>query len=281
MLMKTTTLDSYELESLAALRREARKYGVKGGLLADPLSNPKVAKNAKESYVLTFPLHLAPANLSGYEVCPTASAGCRKACLHTAGNPAYMAGKTGSRIAKTKLFFENRPLFVAILRKEVQAANRKATKLGMALAFRLNATSDVKWESYKLEFHGLRFSIIELLHTVAPTAKFYDYTKIVGRKTPEYYTLTYSLSEDNDTQAASELARGHNVAVVFDTKRNHDLPSTYTIQGINRQVINGDLTDYRPDDPQGVIVGLRAKGDAIGDTSGFVRKANQQLFFAA
>ena len=35
-------------------------------------------------------------------------------------------------------------------------------------------------------------------------------------------------------------------------------------------VINGDKTDMRFKDPVGVIVGLKAKGKARKDTSGFV-----------
>ena len=190
-----------------------------------------------------------------------------------------MKNKNAARIAKTKLFFENRPLFVAMLRKEVIAARNKAQKLGLALAFRLNATSDIKWESYKVNHWGVNMPIVELLHSAAPKAKFYDYTKIPNRNTPTYYSLTFSLSEANDKAASGELARGHNVAVVFDTKRNHALPNVHTINGVQAQVIDGDLTDYRPDDKQGVIVGLRAKGDAIGDKSGFVRQAQQETFF--
>jgi hypothetical protein len=38
------------------------------------------------------------------------------------------------------------------------------------------------------------------------------------------------------------------------------------------RVIDGDLSDDRTEDPQGVIVGLRPKGEAgKRDTSGFVR----------
>jgi hypothetical protein len=51
-----------------------------------------------------------------------------------------------------------------------------------------------------------------------------------------------------------------NVAVVFDT-----LPTTY----LGRPVVNGDDTDLRFLDPQGVVVGLKAKGRAKKDTSGF------------
>ena len=77
------------------------------------------------------------------------------------------------------------------------------------------------------------------------------------------------------------LSRGDNLAVVFDVKRGKPLPSRHTINGVSAMVIDGDLTDYRPDDIQGVIVGLRAKGEAIGSTSGFVRSAIQSTFFKA
>lgn len=284
MLMKTTLsdFDTYNLASRAALMRIARSdYNVKGSLLADPLSNPKIAKNAKYANVLTFPLHLAPSNVSGFNTCAMASQGCKEACLNTAGNPAYAAGKESARTAKTIMYFTNRPLFVAILIKEVLAARAKANKLGMALSFRLNATSDIKWENSKVNHVGLRMSVMDLIHSAAPEATAYDYTKIPNRTTPAFYTLTFSLSEENDKLAANELARGRNVAVVFDTKRNHALPANYTINGVTATVINGDLSDYRPEDTQGVIVGLTAKGDAIGDTSGFVRPANQSVFITA
>ena len=284
MLMKTelSDFDTYNLQTKASLMRLAREHhDVKGSLLADPLSNPKIAKNAKFDNVLTYPLHLAPSNLSGYNTCAMASAGCKEACLNTAGNPAYMAGKEAARSAKTRMYFTNRPLFVAILIKEVLAARAKAAKLGMALSFRLNATSDIKWENSKVNHVGLRMSVMDLIHSAAPEATAYDYTKIPNRIVPGFYTLTFSLSENNDALAANELSRGHNVAVVFDTKRNQPLPTHYTINGVTATVINGDLSDYRPEDEQGVIVGLTAKGDAIGDTSGFVRPAKQSVFMAA
>lgn len=286
MLMQTklSPLDTYSLMSKAELMRLARtNFNVKGSLLADPLSNPKIAKNAKENGVLTFPLHLAPYKMSGYNTCSMASTGCAAACLNTAGNPAYLVGKLAARIAKTKMYFEDRPLFVSILIKEVVAARNKAVKQGMALAFRLNATSDIKWEKSKLNHVGLMLSVLELLHAAAPTAKFYDYAKDHNRTSatlPPYYSLTYSLSEENDASSAKVLSRGDNLAVVFNVKRGHALPDTHTINGVSAAVIDGDLTDYRPDDLRGVIVGLRAKGEAIGDTSGFVRLATQTTFFS-
>jgi hypothetical protein len=51
-----------------------------------------------------------------------------------------------------------------------------------------------------------------------------------------------------------------NIAVVFDK-----LPATF----LGRPVINGDETDLRFLDPRRVIVGLKAKGKAKKDYSGF------------
>lgn len=54
---------------------------------------------------------------------------------------------------------------------------------------------------------------------------------------------------------------------MFAVRKGRPLPATYN--GI--PVIDGDVSDFRPVDPSGVIVGLRAKGAAIHDSSGFVR----------
>ena len=59
------------------------------------------------------------------------------------------------------------------------------------------------------------------------------------------------------------LQQGMNVAMVFDK-----LPDTY----MGRPVFNADETDLRFLDPKGVILGLKAKGRAKKDTSGFVRR---------
>lgn len=98
--------------------------------------------------------------------------------------------------------------------------------------------------------------------------QFYDYTKRPNRRNlPPNYHLTFSLAEDNDIDALQALKNSINVAAVFRTKRGHALPDVF----MNRPVIDGDLHDYRPFDASGVIVGLRAKGQAMSDQSGFVR----------
>ena len=235
-------------------------------LLAAPLANPKLAKNLKLR-VLSYPLHLAPARLGApagkprATVCPGATPGCVKACLHTAGNPAYMRGKASARRARTLLFWARKDLFFALLMLEIRAAARQARKRRMRAAFRLNATSDIQYERYSINGRPLIAATFARL-------TFYDYTKIPGRITPANYSLVFSVAETarNRRAARAELAAGRNVAAVFDTKRGRPLPATLW----GYAVTDGDEHDFIVVDTLGTVRGLRAKGSAISDDSGFV-----------
>jgi hypothetical protein len=92
-------------------------------------ANAKTVKGQGRGY-MTAILYLAPADESGYEVCPMASKGCRKACLNKAGMGAF-SNVQAARIAKTKWYFEDRSAFMAQLVAEVRAFIRKAIKLGL------------------------------------------------------------------------------------------------------------------------------------------------------
>ena len=233
--------------------------------LSKPESNPKVMKNMLKG-VLASPLHLSPASLSGFNVCPQSSAGCRNACLHSAGNPLYKAGKYKARLAKTKAYFEERKAFVALIAFEIEALQIKALRMGMQCAVRLNATSDIAWERVAVNVNGTDY---KNLMEAFPKCEFYDYTKVTKRAIawgkakawPSNYHITFSKAEDNDHAVKLVLAAGGNVAAVFDK-----VPSEWN----GTQVIDGDEHDFRPLDPRGCIVGLKAKGDAKADTSGFV-----------
>jgi hypothetical protein len=241
------------------------RHGI-GSLLARPIANPKVAKGLDFGF-LTAPMHLAPSSLGGFNVCPKATAGCKAACLHTAGNPAYMAGKARSRVKKTRAYFTDRDAFMVALTREIAKHALRAAELGMVCGVRLNATSDIRWETVPVM--GER-NIMSLF----PNTQFYDYSKISNRRNlPPNYHLTFSLAENNDADALRAHVNGLNVAVAFDVPRGKPLPVSYVIEGHAIPVIDGDEHDYRPADPRGVIVGLRAKGRAIGDKSGFVRHA--------
>jgi hypothetical protein len=112
-----------------------------------------------------------------------------------------------------------------------------------------------------------------------PDIQFYDYTKILGRKTVAYenYQLTFSAADGNDADVAKAIAQGYNIATVFGIKKTLPMPETY--MGI--PVFNGDESDLRFLDPHGVIVGLYAKGKAKKDTTGFVKYPTVMLLKAA
>jgi len=220
--------------------------------------NYKTSKGEKLG-ILTGILYLAPAKISGYEVCPQRSAGCTDACLYKAGMGAFSTVQQ-ARIDKTKYFFEKREEFMTQLRKDITALVRKAKKDNMTPAVRLNGTSDIEWT---------RFGIMEEFSDV----QFYDYTKVLSRlqkDRPKNYHLTFSKNESNEAECEIALKLGVNVAVVFDTEKGKMLPKSWK----DYFTYDGDDTDVRFQDPKGgFVIGLRAKGPARKDTSGFVVKS--------
>jgi len=227
-------------------------------------ANPKIQKGTKLGY-LSFILHLAPATLSGKETCPKRTAGCTAACLNTAGRGGmFKKGENTNmiqeaRIRKTRMFFEDRDAFMKALYHDVRRGIKQAERLGLTPVFRLNGTSDLAWEKYTVGTTDL--NLFELF----PTVQFYDYTKVLGRKVSQYanYHLTFSAADGNDADVQKAVALGMNVAMVFDK-----LPAEY----MGRVVNDADEHDLRFLDPLNTIAGLKAKGRAKKDTSGFVRR---------
>ena len=222
-------------------------------------TNAKTIKGQKKGY-LTGILYLAPSNESGaINTCGYASQGCRQACLFTAGRGAFNNVRK-ARVEKTLLFHSSRDLFMDQLVKDIEGLKRKAERLGMKPCVRLNGTSDISWESVPA---GKASNIFQLFDDVP----FYDYTKNIKKviKLKENplpnYSLTFSRSESNQAQAELALSLGVNVASVFRVIP----PESFGVP-----VINGDESDLRFLDPKGVIVGLKAKGKAKHDKSGFV-----------
>jgi hypothetical protein len=229
--------------------------------------NPKTLKGQSVGY-LTYILHLAPANLSGYNTCPKATAGCTAACLNTAGRGGmFKKGETTNviqqaRIRKTKMFYENRAQFMSLLLKDIELAIKQSKKLGLTPVFRLNGTSDISWEKYEILDGRNIFQMF-------PDIQFYDYTKILGRKVKNIsnYSLTFSAADGNDLDVIRAINEGYNIATVFGIKKTQPMPETYN----GLPVFNGDESDLRFLDPKEVVVGLYAKGKAKKDTTGFVK----------
>ena len=219
-------------------------------------ANPKIQKGTKLGY-LSFILHLAPYNLSGHNVCPKATPGCIAACLNTAGRGGmFKRGENTNmiqkaRIRKTQYFFNARQDFMLDLKKDIEKAIKMAKKLSLTPVFRLNGTSDLSWEKYDM-LPGMN------VFEVFPGVQFYDYTAVLGRKVAGIanYHLTFSRKEINDADCIKAIAEGMNVAAVYDA--------------IPEGMYSADETDLRFLDPKVGMMGLKAKGRAKKDYSGFV-----------
>ena len=229
--------------------------------------------------------YLAPASLSGVNLCPKASAGCIALCLGWESGQAGMVANDAdlnsvrlSRIAKAKRFMGDRAAYLLDVVRSIDIELQRADKAGKKLCVRLNGSSDIAWE-------GIRFSVARntegkaLFVTLGgaqninvflhyPDVEFVDYTKIAARfnrALPANYHLTFSRSEANEAEAIDLLARGVNVAAVFVEK---------PAQWHGFDVIDGDEHDLRqldPRGPRGTVIALTPKGrKAKRDQSGFV-----------
>mgnify|MGYP003652735395 CR=1 FL=1 len=243
-------------------------------------ANAKTVKGQKQGY-MTAILYLSPANSSGVNLCPMAKqAGCIAGCLNTAGHGGISKGSATfetvsgdylpantvqrARIARSELFNTDQPGFMALLVKEITAFIKKAERKGLIPVIRLNGTSDILWET--IPVNGAD-SIMELF----PEIQFYDYTKVykrLVRPLPANYHLALSYSEASQKYSLAVRTMAQfkgddvNLVVVF----RKELPDVFA----GRKVINGDESDLRFLDEQGVVVGLKAKGKARKDESGFV-----------
>lgn len=220
-------------------------------------------QHGEQFNISTYIVYLAASDESGViNVCPMASMECREFCLRQSGRVKLetLAGKnviTQCRINRTQLYFYNRTFFMSWIIAEIAANKRKEEKKGNLFCVRLNGTSDIKYENVK--FQGL--NIFEIF----PNVTFYDYTKYANRNIDSIpnYSLTFSYTGHNLLDAIQVLEKNGNVAIVFDTKKGEALPDIWR----NYTVLDGDVTDYRPADNKGSVVGLRFKLGANKETN--------------
>lgn len=219
--------------------------------------NHKILKtNVKQQKYLTAILHLASWKLSGYNVCPKASVGCRTQCLFYSGFGRYKYTQE-RRIKKTKLLYENRPLFKELLIKDLTSLNNRAKKLGKKPVCRLNGTSDIFWEK-----------LFPDIFTQFSHVQFYNYTKrtdiydkFLEGKLPSNSHYIFSRSETNEQQCLDYLKKGGIIAVVF-----HEIPKKWH----GYTVFDGVSEDLRFLSKPSTVCGLVATGRSRHDKTGFV-----------
>ena len=225
------------------------------------LNNPKILKGKDvDDTFISCVMHFRPINT---KICPYQDiASCKTACLNTAGRGGiFKKGETTNRIQdarqrRTDLFLNDRDEFMSLLIKEITKFSNYCYKKDKKPAVRLNGTSDIQWEKILVDDKN----IFELF----PDIQFYDYTKIPTRKVGHIknYHLTWSYSEANEKYASWYDKIAYNIAVVFN--------GAFPIYFKGREVVNGDESDLRFLDKRNVVVGLKAKGKARHDMSGFV-----------
>jgi len=223
-------------------------------LLDDGDSNTKLSKNAAR----TWGLSLAPADSSGYNVCPWSTDGCRTACVAYAGLSIVWASIHAARVRKTRWFFQERQAFVSRLNREITNKNRWCARNDTIGYMRLNVYSDIGWEN-----------MVDLNRS---NIRFYDYTKSLKRAWAQLcdscYRLCYSYNESsNPAEVRKFLEAGGTIAMVradikYVNKNNKGpIPATVTIDGVEFPTFDADEQDNRFLDPKGAVGILRLKGD--------------------
>ena len=202
------------------------------------VANTKLMKGTGQK-VMTLGLHLAPASLSGHNVCAASTPDCRAFCLNLAGKGVFPAVQA-ARIRKTKMFFEERQTFLDMLHADIRIGAATIRDAGYEPAIRLNVLSDIRWEIYGVP-------------QAHPDVQHYDYSKLPNRKgVPANYHLTFSFSGNNLEACRAALRNGMNVAVPFRNK-----PATW----LGYPVVDGDEDDLRfRNVGSPVIIGLSPKG---------------------
>lgn len=236
--------------TLSAAKSLARTYGF-ASLVTLPEGNAKLAKSVG---YYNAGISLAQAKLSGHNMCPASTPQCRGSCLGGTGRAEFTPLIEQIRINRTKLFATNISEFWRILLPELHKVDRAAGRLGVNVAFRPNILSDQQWHRKLPE-----------LFEVFNHWQFYSYTKVKSKvrqaidgELPDNYHVTYSWSERAKLADVRQyLKAGINVAVPFYCKKT--LKPTLPTRWRGFDVIDGDESDLRFLDPEGVIVGLRVK----------------------
>jgi hypothetical protein len=222
-------------------------------------SSAKTVKNQKKGY-LSGILYLAAADNVGVNICPSATDGCKKACLFFTGRASMISKGQNismvnkSRFLKTALFFANRQFFMDWLFSEIESLIRKANRENVIPVVRLNGTSDINLKTFK-NTKG------ELILDKFSDIQFYDYTKMSSQLknvTDNYnYDVTFSYGGfSNLFQVFEAATNGNRISVPFVKEQfGGQFPNTF----LGLPVINGDENDLTFLAPKNSVYGLKVK----------------------
>jgi hypothetical protein len=196
-----------------------------------------------------------------HTVCTRSTKGCRAGCVTAFSVNGRNERSQLSRLSR-HLFLMFRPASAfALMARQLDTARFQHGLRGAR--WRVNVSDDLRIEL-----------LAPGLFSVAPRP--YSYTKWTPAQRPGRpgFRLVYSASETtSDQHIVDWCTAGHRVAVVMDVRKGNSLPSTW----LGLPVVDGDETDDLFVHPEGVIVGLRAKGQLearqVMLATGFTRPA--------
>lgn len=223
-------------------------------LFTDAESSPKLAVNGGHVHIHSRVMYLQ----SGRDTCHARDHGCKGCYMYSGRNK--FTQNVDAKARRVSFWLEDPANFTLAAVAEIARIEIEAMESGRIPAARLNGLSDIQWENARA---GSRANVMECF----PAVQFWDYTRIPGRirrPRPGNYDLTFSLGADNDRIAYRALEAGMRVAVVFPTPA---VPDTWS----GRPCVDGNLHDFRWLEAGGVFVGLKARGLARKDDTGWVR----------
>ena len=196
-------------------------------------------------------------------VCPMSTPGCRAGCvIVTAGKgptPAVVLG----RVARWLTLVLHPLHAVRLMRDSIECTVRAA---GENHRVRFGVADDVRWE---------RVAPVLFAPVDDVAIRAYAYTKWTPdrRRGAMGLELTYSATREarrwSGASVAEAAAAGRRVAVAVDIRKGQPMPTTFH----GAPMVDGDASDDRWSTAPGVVVGLRAKGAARKDSTGFVFRA--------
>jgi hypothetical protein len=222
-------------------RADRGYHTIKARYLSEP--NQKIAKNR----IPTISFTGAPHRMSGLNACTNSTKTCRQVCIRYTGR-LEMPYAMSVGIDRMEFLRLKPSEACSLIHWETTLAAGRTEQLGR----RLNVVTDIRWPDHA-----------GWLFTEAPdNVVTYDYTKHWDRDEwpTDRYRLTFSATERHNVDDIREkTATGACVAVVFPAEHKETgYPDAW--HGI--PVIDGDITDFRYEDPAGCIVALYAKGRA-------------------
>ena len=243
--------------------------------------NPKASKASEYGWMNAIH-YMAPASLSGYNMCAMSTPDCETICIgwHT-GQASMVAHESDmnnvrlSRIQKARRYMESREEYMRDVCRSIELLQAVARRAGKKLCIRLNGSTDVPFERVPVTHHGTRYANIMLAF---PSVQFDDYTKMhnrFDRELPPNYYLVYSRAEGRSDIALRLLSRGVSVAIV--SRRHKPKRGELLRQWCGFQAVDGDAHDLIHLWPRGSVIALSPKGPkakrlahAADDGEGFV-----------